>query len=229
LNRGEVTAIRDYLINRAQQEDTKPRAAGSRPGDAQRGAKIVAQGTAAGAPACAQCHAFSGGSDSSGAFPRIAGQPAAYLERQLTDFRSGARNNAIMTPIARALSTNDALDVAAYFADIETPFPPLAPPDPQLVAEGKKLAESGDSTRGIPGCPACHGTGGTGAAPTIPYLAGQYAHYTAFQLEMWRRGFRRNSSEAMGLFAGLLTEHEIQAVSAYYQQARPAALAAQSK
>ena len=80
--------------------------------DIQHGAVIAAQGTAAGAPACAQCHAYNGVSDASGAFPRIAGQSRSYLAEQLRDFASGARNNAFMTPIAKALSAQDMADVA---------------------------------------------------------------------------------------------------------------------
>ena len=180
----------------------------------------MAQGTASGAPACAQCHAFTGGSDGSGAFPRVAGQPAAYLSRQLMDFRSGARANAIMSPIARALSAEEADDVAAYYASVETPFPPLAEGDPSLVEEGPRACQSGIAAKGVPACGACHGASGAGEPPAIPYLAGQYAHYTAFELEMWRRGLRRNSPEAMALFAGKLDDQEIQALAAYYQQAR---------
>ena len=197
--------------------------AGARKPDPNRGAVIVAQGTVSGAPACAQCHAFTGGSDGSGAFPRIAGQPAAYLSRQLMDFRSGARANAIMSPIARALSAEEADDVAAYYASVETPFPPLAEGDPSLVKKGRELAQSGIAAKGVPGCGACHGASGAGEPPAIPYLAGQYAHYTAFELEMWRRGLRRNSPEAMALFAGKLDDQEIQALAAYYQQARASA------
>ena len=123
-----------------------------------------------------------------------------------------------MSPIASALSLDDAADVSAYFASLDTPFPPLAAADPNLVKKGEELAEAGDPAKGIPPCSACHGKVGTGEPPTIPYLAGQYAHYTAFQLQMWRQGFRRNSPEAMGLIAGKLEDHEIQAIAAYYQQ-----------
>ena len=84
--------------------------------DVNRGAVIAAQGTAAGAPACARCHAFNGGSDGSGAFPRIAGQSAFYLSEQLRSFSSGVRLNAIMSPVAKALSEDDISDVAAYYA-----------------------------------------------------------------------------------------------------------------
>ncbi len=221
LDRTEASAIRDYAIHRANQDDAARAAAGARKPDPNRGAVIVAQGTASGAPACAQCHAFTGGSDGSGAFPHVAGQPAAYLSRQLMDFRSGARANAIMSPIARALSAAEADDVAAYYAGVETPFPPLAEGDPSLVKKGRELAQSGIAAKGVPGCGACHGASGAGEPPAIPYLAGQYAHYTALELEMWRRGLRRNSPEAMALFAGKLDDQEIQALAAYYQQARP--------
>ena len=72
-----------------------------------RGAVIAAQGTVAGAPPCAQCHAFNGISDASGAFPRVAGQSAYYLAEQLRDFASERRSNAFMTPIAKALTADD--------------------------------------------------------------------------------------------------------------------------
>jgi cytochrome c553 len=79
---------------------------GAREPSPQRGAVIAAQGTPNGAPACAQCHAFNGVSDGSGAFPRIAGQSAYYLAKQLRDFTSGIRVNAIMTPVAGALTAD---------------------------------------------------------------------------------------------------------------------------
>ena len=226
LDRTQATAIRDYIIHRANEDDAARSARRRRQPDPSHGAVIAAQGTASGAPACAQCHAFTGGSDSSGAFPRIAGQPAFYLSRQLRDFSSGVRANAIMSPIASALSSDDIDDVAAYYANVETPFPPLASVDPALVKKGEELAQAGNATKGIPGCSVCHGAGGDGEPPTIPYLAGQYAHYTAFELQMWQRGFRRNSPEAMALFAKKLDDQEIAAVAAYYQQLRASAQAA---
>src|SRR5208283_3352604 len=90
---------------------------GARGPSPQRGAVIAAQGTLNGAPACAQCHAFNGVSDGSGAFPRIAGQSAYYLAKQLRDFTSGVRTSALMTPIAKAvLLSNSIDDAAAYYA-----------------------------------------------------------------------------------------------------------------
>jgi quinohemoprotein ethanol dehydrogenase len=221
LDHAQVSAIRDYIIHRAREDAATGGVQTTHTPDASRGAAIVAQGTASGAPACGQCHTATGGGDTSGTFPRIAGQPAAYLTRQLMDFRSGARADTIMGPIAGALSDEDAADVAAYFAGTQAPFQPLAGVDPGLAEKGRELAEAGIAAKGIPACSACHGEGGMGEPPAIPYLAGQYAHYTATQLEMWQQGLRRNSPEAMALFAGKLDEQEIRALAAYYQQDRP--------
>jgi quinohemoprotein ethanol dehydrogenase len=226
LDRAQASAIRDYVIRRANDDDAPRAARPARQPDANHGAVIVAQGTASGAPPCAQCHAFSGGSDGSGAFPRIAGQPASYLSQQLRQFSAGVRANAIMSPIAGALSPDDIDDVTAYYANVETPFPPLMSADPALVKKGEQLAEVGNAVKGIPACNVCHGVGGVGQPPTIPYLAGQYAHYTAFELQMWKRGFRKNSPEAMALFAKKLDDQEIAAVAAHYQQLRSSASAA---
>lgn len=186
--------------------------------DPKHGAVIAAQGTPAGAPACAQCHAFNGGSDASGAFPRIAGQSAYYLSGQLRDFASGVRESAIMSPIGKALAPDDVADVAAYFAGVDAPFLPLKAGDLALIERGEELAKVGDARRRIQNCDNCHGPGGVGEPPAIPYLAGQYGHYIEFTLQMWQRGFRKNSPEAMAVIAKKLDPQEVAAVAAYYQQ-----------
>ena len=186
--------------------------------DVQHGAVIAAQGTAAGAPACAQCHAFNGGSDGSGAFPRIAGQSTSYLTQQMSDFISGVRTNAIMSPIAKALSPEDIADVAAYYAGINAPFPPLARASAALIQRGEQLTKVGSAAKNVQACDNCHGPGGIGIPPAIPYLAGQYAQYIAFELKMWQRGYRRNSPEVMFMIATKLDDQDIAALAAYYQQ-----------
>jgi cytochrome c553 len=193
---------------------------GTHVGDPKRGAVIAARGTRAGAPACAQCHAFNGASDGSGAFPRIAGQSTYYLEKQLHDFSSNARVNAIMSPIAKALTPDDITDLAAYYAALDPPFLPLPNPAPALIKSGEPLAKVGNAARGIQACDNCHGPGGAGEPPAIPYLAGQYASYTALELRMWQRGFRKSSPHQMDEVAKLLNEQEIAAIAAYYQQVR---------
>ena len=203
-------------------------AQGKRTPDANHGAVIAAQG-AAGVPACAQCHAFSGASDSSGAFPRIGGQPAYYLEKQMRDFASSERVNAIMSPIAKALSADDIADVAAYYANNAGQFPPLATADAATYEKGQQLARVGDAVKGIQACNNCHGPDGAGIPPAIPYLAGQYAQYIAFEMQMWKRGLRKSSPGSMALIAKQLDDQQIAAVAAYYQQVRGSTRAAVSK
>jgi cytochrome c553 len=192
----------------------------SRGPDAARGALIAAQGVPKGAPACALCHAFNGSSDGSGAFPRLAGQSTPYLSGQLADYASGVRANAIMTPIAKALTSQEKADVAAYFAGVKGAFLPLADVDQALFKRGEQLAKVGDAAKGLQSCNNCHGPGGAGELPAIPYLAGQYAHYIAAQLRMWQRGLRKNSPEAMAGIARRLDDADIAAVAAFFQQVR---------
>jgi cytochrome c553 len=212
-------AIVDYLVNLGNVNTPAAAEGPGRQPDAKHGAVIVAQGTAAGAPPCAQCHAFNGVSDASGAFPRLAGQSAYYLAAQLRDFASGVRASALMSPIAKALSPEDIADVTAYFAGVSAPFLPLKPPNAALVKRGVELAKAGGPERLH--CDNCHGPEGSGEPPMIPYLAGQYAHYIAFTLQMWQEGFRKNSPDAMEVIAKTLDDQEILAVAAYYQQATP--------
>jgi cytochrome c553 len=204
-------------------------ASGVHAADPKRGAVIAAQGSAAGAPGCAQCHAFNGASDGSGAFPRIAGQSSSYLAKQLRDFSSDARMNAIMSPIAKTLTSEDIADVAAYYAALHPAFLPLRNPDPSLVKSGEQLAKVGNEGKGIQACDNCHGPGGIGEPPAIPYLAGQYAPYIAFELRMWQRGFRKSSPDQMADVAKLLNDQDIAAVAAYYQQVRGSADVAASQ
>ncbi|MGP0002710.1 MAG: c-type cytochrome [Acetobacteraceae bacterium] len=181
----------------------------------------AAQGSGAAAPACALCHGFNGGSDGSGAFPRIAGQSAFYLSEQLRAFSSGGRLNAVMSPVAKALSEDDIADVTAYYASSVAPFLPLAnKTNASLLEQGERLAKMGNKEKGIPACVGCHAADGVGESPTIPYLGGQYGHYISFELEMWQRGFRKTAPLTMTLLAKNLDDQDIAAVAAYYQQLR---------
>ena len=139
--------------------------------DSARGAVIAAQGVDSGVPACAQCHAFNGGSDGSGAFPRIAGQPIQYLVAQLRDFASGVRSNAVMSPIAKALSSDDRTEVAAYYANNSAPFLPLKDADQTLVKRGSNIKSFAIRIK--------HGTtpaAAYGPRGYISLVTGSYAH-----------------------------------------------------
>ena len=64
---------------------------------------------------CAACHGADGNS-ASPEFPRIAGQHYDYLVKALKDYRSGARKNPVMAPMAEKLTQRDVEDLAAYFS-----------------------------------------------------------------------------------------------------------------
>jgi cytochrome c553 len=130
---------------------------------------------------------------------------------------------------SKALSPDDAADVAAYYAGVNAPFLPLASAAPALIQRGQQLAKVGSATKNVQACDNCHGPGGVGIPPAIPYLAGQYAQYIAFELKMWQHGYRRNSPETMFMIAMKLDDQDIAALAAYYQQVRVSAKTAASK
>jgi cytochrome c553 len=188
------------------------------------GRRLAAVGNAAGAAACAQCHALDGTADGSGAFPRLAGQPAAYLYKQLKDYASGARKNAIMGPIAQALSDGERQDVAAYYGALESPYFPAPTVEPNALQLGGLLSAIGSNERGIQACVNCHGPAAGGEAPAFPQLSGQYAAYTRLQLQMFQRGIRQNDIAAvMREIARKMSDREIGAVAAYLEAIRPQA------
>ena len=180
-----------------------------------RGAAIAAHGTSAGAVACARCHGFDGLSDSSGAFPILANQHADYLSKQLRDFSSGTRLNAIMTPIAKALNDEEIDAVAQYYATVRATTVPPPARSPDLVKRGETLATMGDMDRQVLPCTACHGPQGIGAPPVTPYLAGQYGPYLVSQMVMFSRGSRKNA--LMYTEAHTLAEGDYEALGAYFE------------
>lgn len=173
--------------------------------------------------ACISCHGAEGQGDGSGAFPRLAGQPGWYLYKQLIDYASGARPNAVMTGVATRLTEQEMEAVSAYYAAIEAPYhDPLGDVDAQTLQWGGQLAAVGSAERGIPACINCHGPSGTGLPPAVPYLAGQYATYMTHQLQLWAEGQRDNDAmNVMSAIARKLTEEDMKAVSEYFARVRP--------
>ncbi len=191
------------------------------PTDPPLGAQIVAQGTTNGAIACARCHGFDGEADGSGAFPKLAGQFPQYLAKQLRAYASGARQNALMQPIAKGLNQAEIDSVAQYYASLRRSALLPRPVSAQIVARGEQLAKLGDLSLRVQACESCHGPNGEGEPPVVPYLAGQYGHYIVVQILMFRQGSRK--SQQMQDPAHDLREQDIAAVAAYFEQAsRPA-------
>jgi len=195
----------------------------SRSGNADAGRKIVLEGTEAGAAPCSACHKENGAGDPEQKAPRIAGQHAPYLEKQLRDYASGSRQNEIMTPIAQALSDEEKANVAAYFAEAEAPFPePAGRMKKAMRTLGETLATVGVQDKGVEGCANCHGPQGIGLPPSYPYLAGQQADYIKQQLTNWQQGGRDNDAgSVMRYVAQKLDGHDIDAVAQYFAAVRP--------
>lgn len=181
--------------------------------------KQIATAGAAGVAACASCHGQRGEGMAASNFPRIAGQPHAYLARQLTSYANGNRANPVMTPIAKALTPEQIAAVSVYYAALEAPSMPAAAKFPK---RGQILANIGDENIGVQGCANCHGPGGIGQPPLYPYLASQYMGYLVTALGEWKSGARKTDpSKQMNIIAQRLSDADIQAVSAYYA-AQPA-------
>lgn len=185
-------------------------------GKSQRGATIAAQ-------TCAACHGDKGLSPSIGtapgtpAYPSLAGQSAYAIYKQLSDFRSGARVNAMMSPMAQTLDVTDLANVAAYYADASKEYAAIGNRellgDPAIV----RLANLGDSHRRLPACLACHVNNAGGPIET-PVITGQNEDYLRLQLENFASGQRKNDVYGrMRNIATKLTPQERAALARYFQ------------
>ena len=148
--------------------------------------------------------------------PRLAGQHAEYTEKQLREFKSGSRNNAIMAPMVAALSDEDISDIAVYYASLKGT---TGTSSPEHVDAGEKLYRAGDANTGLAACMACHGPAGNGnPAALYPSIAGQFAEYTAIQLKAFKSETRANdANNVMRSVASKMTNDEIDAVADYIE------------
>jgi cytochrome c553 len=176
------------------------------------------KGQAKAAP-CVACHGVNGNSVNP-EWPNLAGQHESYIKRQLTAFKSDARQNPLMQPMAKPLSDEDMADLGAFFSaqaltgNLET--------DPSKLALGQKLYRAGDAQKGIPACASCHGARGSGN-PAAGYasIRGQHSTYAASQLKAYRAGTRQTDpNQMMRNVAANMSDEQIEAVAAYIQGLR---------
>ena len=178
---------------------------------------LLAQGDAAAGQAkaalCATCHGNDGNSQLA-INPKIAGQNASYIVKQLMDFKSGARTGPTMAAMVAALSEEDMADIAAWYASQE---PTLAGVDPELLELGEALYKGGQKELSVAACSACHAPDGQGNGPAgFPALSGQHPEYTLLQLESFRSGERANDlNSMMRSVVERLTDRELQALASY--------------
>lgn len=171
----------------------------------------LVKGEAISTQVCSACHTADG-SRGSAANPIIQGQHPEYLVKQLTEFKSGKRDNAVMKGMASALSEDDMKNVAAFYASKQAK--PGAAKDKDLAALGEKIYRGGIADRSIPACAACHSPTGAGIPSQYPRVGGQHADYTEAQLLAFRSGARGNSLQ-MTQIAAKMNDREIKAVSDY--------------
>jgi len=177
-----------------------------------------AKGQTVASQACAACHGADGNSPTP-ANPKLAGQVAEYLERQLHSFKAvqgkkPERDNAVMAGMVANLSPEDMRNVAAYYAS-RKPKGGVSR-SRELVFVGQKLYRAGNAATGLPACAGCHGPNGAGVPAQYPRLAGQYAEYTAAQLKSFHEGRRANdTNRMMRSIAAKMSDAEMRAVSDY--------------
>ncbi len=149
-------------------------------------AGVLAAGKTA-STVCAACHGADGNS-ASPTFPRLAGQNPKYIYKQLMDFKSGARQNAIMAGQVANLTEQQMANLAVYFASQKSAVT-LA--DPATVAAGEKLFRGGNSATGVVPCAGCHGPSGKGNPfAAFPKVGGQHPEYIKAQLMAFRAAGR---------------------------------------
>lgn len=170
-----------------------------------------AKGEAIATQTCGACHMFDG-SRGAAANPILAGQHPEYLVKQLHDFKSGARDSAIMKGFASSLSDQDVLDVAAFYAS-KSAKPGFAK-DKDTLLLGEKIYRGGIADRQIPACAGCHSPNGAGIPVQYPRLSGQHGEYSETQLNAFRSGLRLNSVPMAGV-AAKMNDREIKAVADY--------------
>ncbi|WP_291008432.1 c-type cytochrome [Hydrogenophaga sp.] len=160
---------------------------------------------------CIACHAADGNSNTP-VNPKLAQQHPEYLVKQLQEYKSGKRDNAIMKGFASALSDEDMTNIAYWLAS-QKGAPGFAQ-EKDSVRLGERIYRGGIADRQIAACASCHSPNGAGLPAQYPRLSGQHAEYTATQLKAFRSGARANNAAMTGV-AAKMNDKEIAAVSDY--------------
>lgn len=177
------------------------------------------------AASCSACHGSDGNSITP-AFPKLAGQSKHYLLKQLQDFKSGARIDAVMAGIVASLTNADMKHLSVYYSSKDISQNAIA--STADMALGKRIYHGGNKVKKVAACVACHGLQGQGIPLAgFPALKSQHSAYIAQQLKLFRQNSiniqtgdtkpsRTNDYEGMMVyFTKNLTNKEIDAVAAY--------------
>lgn len=187
-------------------------------GDATRGEQAAA--------VCTACHQADGGGrhvEGGESWPRLAGLNAAYIAKQLHDFKSGDRTNPSMAPFAARLDEQQIADLAAYYSQMPlTPGQGGEKADEALLQRGESIALHGDWSTYLVSCKSCHGPDNQGVGEVFPGIAGQHAGYIESQLQAWKNKTRSNDpQDLMGTVARRMSDDDIRAVAAWLANQPP--------
>ncbi len=177
-----------------------------------------AKGKGIASTVCIACHSADGNSVIPGN-PKLAGQSAAYLYKQLSNFKAAdgkqpERVNPIMNGMVAGLSDADMKNLASYFESQQRKSEVAR--NRESIEAGQQLYRAGDAAKGLPACAACHGPSGAGIPAQYPRISGQFAEYTETQLKNFRSGERSNDlNKMMRTIALKMTDPEIKTLSDY--------------
>ena len=160
---------------------------------------------------CQACHTADG-SRGVPANPILQGQHPEYLAKQLVEFKSGKRKNAIMSGMVATLSDEDMKQLAAFYAGKQAKpgFAKLK----ETVTLGEQIYRGGILAKAVPACAGCHSPNGAGLPSQYPRLGGQHADYAEAQLLAFRSGARANNAQ-MAAIAAKMSDGEMKAVADY--------------
>ena len=157
------------------------------------------------------CHG-EGGESSSELFPKLAGQHAEYIAKQLENFKTGKRKSATMADMSSRLSPDEMAALGRYFEG--KPITQESIKDTDLAGVGRYIFYNGNKFSGVPACASCHGKDGLGTT-SLPRLAGQYASYIDTQLKLFSKRERTNDNAVMHAIVTNMTALEMAAVAEY--------------
>lgn len=164
---------------------------------------------------CQTCHRQDASGRARFDIPRLSGQHASVLIKQLMDIRSGLRINTEMRAymLDSDLTLQDYADMAAYLQSLPVAGD-IAKGPPELVQQGQAVYARD--------CAACHGERGEGRAELFyPMLASQHHNYLLREMDLILSGQRGNSNPAMPPILGNLSADEKRAVASYLSQLPP--------
>jgi cytochrome c553 len=206
-----LPAVTTALLSAAPFAQADEPAKGDHPGDPAKGREIAAT-------VCAACHNADGNS-TQGVNPKLAGQHARYLYKQMKDFKAAdgkqpLRVNAVMNGMIAPYTDEQLRDLAAWFSSQIQQGGQAH--DRDTLEAGQKLYRAGNQAKGLPACAGCHGPTGSGIPAQFPRIGGQFAEYIETQLKAFRDETRSNDpNKMMRMVAIKMTDKEIKAVSDY--------------